>query len=1091
MTRTAIPVLLERVLNRSLLTQATDAELLQRFVMDRHAEAFHELIQRHAAVVWSVCRRSCGNDTLAEDAFQATFIALARSAHKVRQPDRLAGWLYGVARRTANKMRAAQRTNLSPLPEQATHAPTPNEVVGEREFFAIVEEEVDRLPEKYRTAVLLCWFEDGTLDEAARRLGVSKNVLWGRLRQARTQLQQRLEKRGYGLAALFGVGLAFHTRVEATLVQRAVEAAVLAPTKKAMLLPFLAGLLLLGTTLGSVAWFVQERPTEPKDAKKEQPAPQEALPTGDGFPLPPDALQRFGNRQLRHPEWITVVARSPDGRWIATGGNRSTVVWDTKTLAAKFVRQTTLSYSSNNATLVFLPDSKSLMICGHDEPKPIQRAIGAPPPVDQYTHAEIWDITTNTLKFTIKGDYAYQNISWVTNDGKEIATHTVSGNERLLRFHDINTGKELRRIGGVPTQTGLWTSGDGRTLAYLANEQGGFYLVETATGKEIDKVPNVKTRSMTLSHDGRTVVYVVGRDVIVYDVATKKERFQFKHPHEHSDSPMLLSCDGNTLFFGSGDGHLYRWDLTKNQPIEGLGRHSLWTLTAMALSPDESILYTVGSDKVVQRWDLKTNKQLPLPDGYMTIVQMLPSNDGKSLFIGDHGGWIHRWDIARGQRVQSYLKEASGGVSALAQSPDGKLLAVGRVLQDVQLWDVATGEKRLEIPLVTENPDRYGGDQVQAVGFTPDSKTFFTTSPRSGITAWDVATGKQRWQNAAGPLLTVDPQGRWLIASAMYGNPVKPVQVLDMATGRELAGLAIPTDDAADAGKPVHSSYPPYVKSMALRPDGLRLLTAHADGTLREWNTETWKETRRLRTGQYGSMRVAYSPDGTLLAVAHANVVQLWDESLGKPILERRGHYSEITQVAFTKDGRQLLSNGDLAPVLWDISAVKGVSAVGNEEELYAQLTTDNAAQAYAVQAQMLRKPDTYATLFAQKIKPREWSVERKTFDGWITNLDSPRFAVREQANKALLEADSKVPLEWLRSAVKGASSEEVRTRLNRLIVEREKRPDRVGLQLNRIIRVLEVANTPATKALLEEWANTPGETTPTLRAKAALARLK
>src|SRR5688572_8800593 len=151
---------------------ATDGQLLERFVRQREEAALATLIRRHARLVWGVCRRMLANSHDAEDAFQATFLVLVRRAASVVPRDVVASWLYGVAQQTARKARAttARRTQrerqVAVMPEPATSRRTPVD-----DLPAALDEELRRLPDKYRVAILLCDLEGKTRKEAARALG--------------------------------------------------------------------------------------------------------------------------------------------------------------------------------------------------------------------------------------------------------------------------------------------------------------------------------------------------------------------------------------------------------------------------------------------------------------------------------------------------------------------------------------------------------------------------------------------------------------------------------------------------------------------------------------------------------------------------------------------------------------------------------------------------------------------------------------------------------------------------------------------------------------------------------------------------------
>ena len=178
-----------------------DAELLARFIAIRDEAAFAELVRRHGRLVFGVCRRVTGNHHLAEDAFQAVFVVLAAKAAAVRPPA-LGAWLHGVAFRTALRARtmADRRSRreavVSALPE--ARSPVPQEAP---DAVALLDEEIARLPDRYRIPVVLCEIEGVSRKEAAIRLGIREGTLSSRLATARKSLADRLRQRGVVLSA--------------------------------------------------------------------------------------------------------------------------------------------------------------------------------------------------------------------------------------------------------------------------------------------------------------------------------------------------------------------------------------------------------------------------------------------------------------------------------------------------------------------------------------------------------------------------------------------------------------------------------------------------------------------------------------------------------------------------------------------------------------------------------------------------------------------------------------------------------------------------------------------------------------------------
>jgi RNA polymerase sigma factor (sigma-70 family) len=207
-------------------TDLDDAHLLHRFLRQGDQAAFMAIVQRYGALVWGVCVRRLGETPEAEDAFQATFLVLVRKAPGLRGPQLLGPWLYGVAHRTALKThgRAVRRK----VREQALPEDVGAEVGSEQlwgELRAVLDEELDRLPEKYRRPVLLCYLQGLSSEEAARALGCPKGTVFSRLSRARDLLRQRLSRRGLGAS-----GAALAALLTAHAAAKAVPAALVEAT---------------------------------------------------------------------------------------------------------------------------------------------------------------------------------------------------------------------------------------------------------------------------------------------------------------------------------------------------------------------------------------------------------------------------------------------------------------------------------------------------------------------------------------------------------------------------------------------------------------------------------------------------------------------------------------------------------------------------------------------------------------------------------------------------------------------------------------------------------------------------------------------
>jgi len=208
----------------------TDAQLLEAFVARRDGPSFEALVRRHGPMVLGVCRRVVGNAHDAEDAFQATFLVLVRKARSVAPREQVGNWLYGVAYRTALKARAlagrrrVRERSMTKL-TQSQRAPD-----AQAELLHLLDQELHRLPAKYRLPIILCDLECRTRREAARELGLPVGTLSGRLTTAHRLLAKRLTRHGLTVTGM-ALGATLATQAAACVpngvVSSTVKAAIL------------------------------------------------------------------------------------------------------------------------------------------------------------------------------------------------------------------------------------------------------------------------------------------------------------------------------------------------------------------------------------------------------------------------------------------------------------------------------------------------------------------------------------------------------------------------------------------------------------------------------------------------------------------------------------------------------------------------------------------------------------------------------------------------------------------------------------------------------------------------------------------------
>jgi RNA polymerase sigma-70 factor (ECF subfamily) len=221
----------------------SDGQLLSRFVATRDEEAFEALVRRHGPMVLGVCRRVLGDPHEADDAFQATFLVLATKAASVVPAEMLPNWLYGVARQTAVRARAASAKRRR-RERQVLDMPEPQAVGAEPgdDLRPLLDAELACLPHKYRVAVVLCDLEGRSHKEVANLMGWPVGTLASRHSRGRKMLKERLVRRGIGLSSGAWAVVLSRDAVSACLASTTVRAGILYRAGQAAVSPPVAAL---------------------------------------------------------------------------------------------------------------------------------------------------------------------------------------------------------------------------------------------------------------------------------------------------------------------------------------------------------------------------------------------------------------------------------------------------------------------------------------------------------------------------------------------------------------------------------------------------------------------------------------------------------------------------------------------------------------------------------------------------------------------------------------------------------------------------------------------------------------------------------
>ena len=193
---------MQNVAGSNSQTEPTDERLLRDYVASQDAGAFAAIMRRHGGMVSAVCRRMLWREQDVEDAFQATFLVLMRKAPSLSRPKLLGNWLYGVAYRIASKIRSAniqQRTREAPMVD--VPAPEAHDNVSWRDLRPVLDDELQRLPQRYRRPIVLFYLEGKSAEEVATALSRPRGTVLSQLARGRERLRVRLARRHLALSA--------------------------------------------------------------------------------------------------------------------------------------------------------------------------------------------------------------------------------------------------------------------------------------------------------------------------------------------------------------------------------------------------------------------------------------------------------------------------------------------------------------------------------------------------------------------------------------------------------------------------------------------------------------------------------------------------------------------------------------------------------------------------------------------------------------------------------------------------------------------------------------------------------------------------
>jgi WD40 repeat protein len=834
-------------------------------------------------------------------------------------------------------------------------------------------------------------------------------------------------------------------------------------------------------------------------------------------PLPPGALARIGTLRFaeRAGRAYAAVAYSPDGKLLASVDTLGNVdLWDVK--AGKLLRSfgppegkrppgekldlvTNWPYASWQALAVFGPDSRTLLTGSDHWP------------------VRVWDTTLGKELAVMEGSQGGVLALAVAPDFQTVAAagktnlghwpHLVP--DGLISLWDVSNGKSLRqwRSEGAKVWTLAW-SHDGQTLA-SGDDDKCVRFWDPGTGKSRGKLAGFERVVVGVAYapDGKTLATAdMERSLALWDLAADNKRLRTWRVVATPSNTMPPGWPslGALLFTPDGKRLLTR-DLLNECPVdvwEVTSGKRLWQFPlnvghavcpACAVSPDGSTLATVQPGCL---YDLATGKQrLDSPGWRVDRLIFLP--DGRTLVTNEHD----LWDAATGQKLRSLDVRMPSAVS-----PDGKHFVEWG--QDaLSLRDLATGKEVRPLPTAPV-PCSY------TLVFSPDGRTFaaLNAAGNTAIRFWDIASGAEQKSIRLTSCprhvsrIVFSPDGLLIAgvgqASGGKGQPQEkaeepagPCYLWDRASGRQLRTL--------DLGPIPATTY--FSRKVAFSPDG-RVLASFGDNGCQLWEVASGQRLRRLTENMADA--AAFSPDGRLLAWAERApgdveyVIRLTDTTTGKLHHRLSGHTKTVCSLAFSPDGKRLASGAeDASALVWDLSTLppgaelKAITLTEKElQTLWADLGGADAVRAREAIATLARAPgETVAFLDARRA---EWTKKVET-DGkrivsLLADVDSDEFGVREEATKALLAIGPRA-LPFVRKHLRdGKMSLDAQRRLEQ-VCETLETGEQQGaiepLDLVRAIGVLERIGNPEARRVLERLAEGMGPAAD--QAQASLHRLK
>jgi RNA polymerase sigma factor (sigma-70 family) len=653
---------LTRGMSAGALAEQSDRQLVEQFLAAPGEAAFEAIVRRHGPMVYRVCWRVLRHEHDVEDAFQATFLVLARQCHTIRNRDALASWLHGVAHRVALRAKAAAATRDRHERQAGVPDGTPPEDMSWREARALLDAELAELPEKWRLPLILCYLEGRTQDEAAAQTGWSRRTLRRRLEEARVALGHRLARRGVVWpAALAGVLLS-DSVLSAALRPGLVGSTVAAGTALGAGMP--AGGLISANVAALMegAW----KATSVSTLRVATVVLVLAAVAGGGLIAGGTAL--LGGRG-------TAGQPAPAGKGAANARADGEIGRLVRRLGSGDVDER--EAAAGHLEAIGRPALGALRQAAKgDDPDVRRRARHLVQAIEGGPFAELRRLGGHAPHWVIGVAIA--------PDGRAALSGGFDGTVRLW---DLEEGEEVRRFegheGGV---LAVAFSPDGRR-ALSGGQDRTLRVWDVASGTQLRRLEGhaSQVRCVRFLADGRRALSSSKDTTIrLWDVDAGKELRRFEG---HTAEPMTVavSPDEKRILSASFDGTMRLWDTQTGEELKCFdwkgGR-----VYAAAFSPDGRRALSGSDDRTVRLWDLEKGAELRRFVGHTDgVFGVAFSRDGRRALSGSQDATVRLWDVDTGDQIGRF-EGHTAGVFSVAFARDGRRALSGGKDGTVRYW---------------------------------------------------------------------------------------------------------------------------------------------------------------------------------------------------------------------------------------------------------------------------------------------------------------------------------------------------------------------------------------------------------------------